>query len=102
MGVFRLLITSHRSPITWDKGYGGVGRGWGVGRGLGVTLGVGVTVGVGLGVGVTEGVGDTEGVGVGVGIGPPCAQYLPPVFKVLENSPYPPHTIISVPVHTAV
>src|SRR5882757_2478916 len=65
MGVYRLLITSYQSPITWDKGYGGVGRRCGVGRGLGVTLGVGVGVGVGLGVGETEGVGDTVGVGVG-------------------------------------
>jgi hypothetical protein len=56
-------ITSHRSLITRNQGYGGLGRGCGVGRGLGVTLGV--TVGVA--VGVTLGVGVVEGVGVGVG-----------------------------------
>ena len=41
------------------------------------------------------------GVGVGVGLGPPCAQYLPPVFKLVDTR-RPPHTIISVPVQTAV
>ena len=56
-------MTSHRSLITRNQGYGGVGRVCGVGRGLGVTLGV--TVGVA--VGVTLGVGVVEGVGVGVG-----------------------------------
>ena len=56
-------ITSHRSLISRNQGYGGLGRGCGVGRGLGVTLGV--TVGVA--VGVTLGVGVVEGVGVGVG-----------------------------------
>jgi hypothetical protein len=40
-------------------------------------------------------------VGVGVGVGPDCAQYLPPVFNQLPQ-PNPPHTIISLPVHTAV
>jgi hypothetical protein len=41
------------------------------------------------------------GRGVGVGLGPPCTQYLPPVFKsplVLS----PPQTIISPPAQTAV
>ena len=64
------------------------GRGGGVGRGLAVGTGRGV----GVAVGVT--------VAVGVGLGPPCTQYLPPVFKsppVLS----PPQTIISLPVQTA-
>jgi hypothetical protein len=80
-------ITDHYSP------YGGVGRGWGVGRGLGVTVGVAVGVGVELGVGVT--------VGVGVGVGPTCAQYLPPVAKLLKPL-VPPQTIISLPLQIAV
>ena len=101
MGIYRLLITSHQSPITWDKGYGGVGRVCGVGRGLGVTLGVAVGVGVGLGVGDTEGVGDT--VGVGVGGGPPCAQYLPPLtVRSPKKEVFPPQTIISLPLQIAV
>jgi hypothetical protein len=50
------------APLCYHRG---VGRWWGVGRGRGMTLGVAVGVGVGL----------------GVGGGPPCAQYLPPVFK---------------------
>ena len=58
-------ITSHRSLITRNQGYGGVGRVCGVGRGRGVTLGVAV----GVAVGVTLGVGEGEGVGVGVGVG---------------------------------
>jgi hypothetical protein len=99
--IFELPITSHQSPITRDKGYGGVGRGCGVGRGLGVTLGVALGVGVAVGVTVGLTVGDT--VGLGVGVGPFCAQYLPPVFvspKVKETVP--PQTIISPPLHTAV
>jgi hypothetical protein len=56
-------ITSYRSLITRNQGYGGVGLSRGVGRGRGVTLGVavGVAVGVtlGVGVGVGEGVGAT-------------------------------------------
>src|SRR5262245_43249626 len=40
------------------------------------------------------------GTGVGVGVGEPAfAQYLPPVRK--SPLPAPPHTIISLPVHTA-
>jgi hypothetical protein len=31
-----------------------------------------------------------------------CAQYLPPVFKEVNPSGLPPHTIISLPVQTAV
>ena len=54
-----------------------VGRGWGTGRDLGV--------GVGL--------------GLGVGVGADCAQYLPPVLKLVVSS-VPPQTIISLPVHT--
>ena len=45
------------------------------------------------------------GVGVGVGVGPNCAQYLAPVLFAPKPSPKktaPPHTIISVPVQTAV
>ena len=54
--------------------------------------------GVGVGVAVTVAV----AVGVGVGVGEPaCAQYLPPVFTSVLPS-YPPQTIISLPVHTAV
>jgi len=56
--------------------------------------GVGVGVGVGLAVGV--------GVEVGVGEGPDCAQYLPPVSEGPKWLSNPPHTIISVPVQTAV
>jgi hypothetical protein len=55
--------------------------------------GLGAGVGRGLGVGVHLPV---HGVGVGVGEAA-CAQYLPPVFKRTE----PPHTIISLPLHTA-
>jgi hypothetical protein len=57
-----------------------------------VQPGVGVGV-AGVGVGVA---------GVGVGVGDWRAQYLPPVFKVREPACSPPHTIISLPVHTAV
>jgi hypothetical protein len=42
-----------------------------------------------------------QGDGVGVGVTPDWAQYLPPVFVKWEPS-FPPHTIISLPVHTAV
>ena len=75
------------------------GRGGGVGRtlGVGATLGVGEGLGVGVAVGVAVAVGD----GVGVGVTPDWAQYLPPVFVKWEPS-FPPHTIISLPVHTAV
>jgi hypothetical protein len=59
--------------------------------GVGRDLGVGV--GLGLAVGVT--------VGVGVGLGPNCAQYLPPVLKLVVSL-VPPQTIISLPVETAV
>ena len=65
----------------------------GVGVAVGVALGVAVAVGVAVGVAL----GVTVGVGVSVGVGPDCAQYLPPVFRT-----YPPQTIISVPLHTAV
>jgi hypothetical protein len=37
------------------------------------------------------------GVGVGVGVGLDCAQYLPPVLKIMLKLP-PPQTIISLPV----
>jgi hypothetical protein len=40
--------------------------------------------------------------GVGVGVTPDCAQYLPPVFKLLMLSSVPPQMIISPPVHIAV
>ena len=49
-----------------------------------------------VGVGVT--LGDAVGVGEGVGYWP---QYLPPVFE-RPASAIPPHTIISLLVHTAV
>ena len=67
------------------------GRGGGIGRGLGVGADRGV--GVGLGVGVA--------VGVGVGVGLDCAQYLPPVLKLVVSLA-PPQTIISLPVQIAV
>jgi len=67
--------------------------GVGVGVGVGVAVGVADAVGVGVAVGVT--------VGVGEGVGPDCAQYLPPVLKTLTLL-YPPQTIISPPVQTAV
>ena len=38
---------------------------------------------------------------MGVGVALDCAQYLPPVFKLLPESSCPPQTIISLPVHTA-
>ena len=57
--------------------------------------------GVGVGVEVAVGVGDAVGLGVGVGVGPNCAQYLPPVLRKLAES-YPPQTIISLLVQTAV
>jgi hypothetical protein len=42
-------------------------------------------------------------VGVAVGAGVACcAQYLPPVFRVPGPLVFPPQTIISLPVHTAV
>jgi DNA-binding transcriptional LysR family regulator len=68
------------------------GRGGGVGRGLGVSAGLGVGVAVGDAVAVTVGVGVEPGA---------AAQYLPPVFRALLAS-YPPQTIISLPVQTAV
>jgi hypothetical protein len=76
----------------------GVGRGLGVGVPLGVGVGLGVDVGVGVGVAVAVAVG--VGVGVGVGLGA-AAQYLPPVLVGTPPLP-PPHTIISLPVHTPV
>jgi hypothetical protein len=66
---------------------------------VGVDLGVELGVGVGLGVGVSVGV--AVGVEVGLGVGPDCTQYLPPVSNAIEELP-PPHTIISLPVQTAV
>ena len=57
----------------------GVGRGRGVGRDLGVGAGL----------------------GLGVGVGADCAQYLPPVLKLVASL-VPPQTIISLPVQTAV
>ena len=83
--------------------------------GVGVAVGTGVAVAVEVAVGVAEGValgvavgvtlavvvGVAVGVVVGVGVGPDCAQYLPPVFKSLPGSLYPPQIIISVPVQTA-
>ena len=61
-------------------------RGRGVGVALGVKLGVAVAVAVAVGVGVAP---------------PAAAQYLPPLFKGLPLL-FPPQTIISLPVHTAV
>jgi hypothetical protein len=52
-------------------------------------------------VAVAVAVGLAVAVAVGVGGGPDCAQYLPPVFKMLVPS-YPPQTIISLPLQIAV
>ena len=41
------------------------------------------------------------GLAVGVGVGPDCAQYLPPVLKLVVSL-VPPQTIMSLPVQTAV
>jgi hypothetical protein len=73
-----------------------------VGVAVGVAVAVVVAVGVAVAVVVAVGVGVTVAVAVGVGVGvgaPDCAQYLPPVFTAKG---YPPQTIISLPVHTAV
>jgi len=72
--------TSNVQRPTSNIGYG---RGAGVGRAR--------DVGIGLAVGA----------GVGVGVGPDCAQYLPPVLKLVVLL-VPPQTIISLPVQTAV
>jgi len=95
--------------LTYGRGAGvgrgrGVSAGLGVGEGLGVkvAVAVGVALGVAVGVALAVVVGLAVGVVVGVGVGPDCAQYLPPVFKSLPGSLYPPQTIISVPVQTAV
>jgi hypothetical protein len=74
---------------------------------LGVTVVVGVAVGVAVGVEVAVGVAVADGlpvaVGVGDGGGPDCAQYLPPVLVDSRLTAIaPPHTIISLPSHTAV
>ena len=82
-----------------DRSYG---RGAGVGRLLGPGLDRGVGLGRGVAVGVDVGVAVAVAVAVGVGVGlSVAAQYLPPVFKY-PPLPIPPHTIISLPVHTAV
>jgi hypothetical protein len=72
-------------------------------HGVGVGVGDAVGVGVGVGVDVAVGVGVDVAVAVGVGVGV-CegAQYLPPVFKKAPLISMPPHTIISLPVQTAV
>jgi hypothetical protein len=107
------LATSHTS---YGRGAGvgrslGVGIDLGVGGGLAVAVAVGVAVAVAVGLGggavgvaveggVGVGVAVAVAVGVGVGVAAPdCSQYLPPVFKAKG---YPPQTIISLPVHTAV
>ena len=78
------------------------GRGAGVGRLLGPGLDRGVGLGRGVAVGVDVGVAVAVAVAVGVGVGlSVAAQYLPPVFKY-PPLPIPPHTIISLPIHTAV
>jgi hypothetical protein len=66
-----------------------------------VEKGTGVVVGVAVAVAVVVGVALGVAVGVGVGL-VAAAQYLPPVFDGKEASPYPPQTIIWLPVHTAV
>lgn len=82
--------------------------GLGLGVGIGVELGVGDMVGLalGIGVGVPGGVAVAVAVpvavGVGVGTVGGCAQYFPPELEVPLPSLCPPHTIISLPVQTAV
>jgi len=88
------LFTSHRSLISIFYG-----RGAGVGRTRGTGVGLAVAVAVGVGVSVAVAVAVAVGVGVGEA---DCAQYLPPVFKLLPESSCPPQTIIWLPVHTAV
>jgi hypothetical protein len=58
----------------------------------------------GRGAGVGRGLGDGASLGIGVGVALDCAQYLPPVLVsvLLNRSTMPPHTIISLPVQTAV
>ena len=90
----------------------------GVGYGRGGRVGRGRETGVGLviGVGVAVGVGDGVALGAGLGVAD-CAQYLPPVFVTIGGvvatsgnllgwwtpcATSPPHTIILLPVHTAV
>jgi hypothetical protein len=111
------LLTCARVCAYWSQtrqSYGlggGVGRGLGVGANLGVgdglavPVGVGETVPVAVGVGVTVGVvvgvdvvvavglGLAVTVGVGLGGGPDCAQYLPPLSRLLVSL-VPPQTII--------
>ena len=80
-----------------------MGRGLGVGATLGVGEGLGVEVGIAVGVAVAVGVTVAVAVGVGVGVGPTgAAQYFPPVLRKTTPPPYPPHTIISLPVQIAV
>ena len=68
--------------------------------GVGVSVDVGVAVAVGVNVAVAVAV--AVGVAVGVGVAPPdCAQYLPPVLRLLPLSS-PPQTIISLPLQIAV
>jgi hypothetical protein len=57
---------------------------------------VAVAVGLGVGVGVAAG-------GVGVGVASCATQYFPPVVRKIQGAVlFPPHTIISSPVQTAV
>ena len=84
----------------------GVGLGVDVGVTVGVAVGVIVAVGVDVAVGVTVGVTVAVRVGVAVGVGvgveePDCAQYFAPVLKTFTLL-YPPQTVISPPVQTAV
>jgi len=77
-----------------------------VGVEVAIGVGVGVEVAVAVGVGVVVVVAVAVAVGVGVGAGAPT-QYLAPVLRgpwepVLESLPYPPQTIISLPVEMAV
>jgi hypothetical protein len=95
-GALRLTVKSVGGVPTTMLPHGGEllvteqPAGDGVGVGIGGTVAVGVTVAVRV------------GVGVGVGVEEPdCAQYLPPVLKTLTLL-YPPQTIISPPVQTAV
>src|SRR5204862_1556958 len=99
--ISTLSPVSTRKRVEMFPRIAGEALGVAVGEDVGVSVGVpvGVTGGVSVevAVGVAGGVGDA--VELGVGVGPDCAQYFPPVFSRPPTLP-PPHTIISLPVHT--
>ena len=96
-------LLSEKRPPRYGRGAGvGLNRGSGVNLGVVVAVAVGVAVAVAVAVGVAVEL--AVAVGVAVGVGEPAgAQYLPPVFKKKgPKSVRPPHTIISLPLQTAV